>query len=73
MGGRRIDDSRLRVTHSCWVVAVALRMVMLVRSRLVLGGGGSDGTAGEEGEVGGWGDGTAEGTNPLTGSFHGNC
>ena len=29
-------------------------MVMLVRSRLVLGGGGSDGTAGEEGEVGGW-------------------
>ena len=39
----------------------------------MFGGGGSDGTAGEEGEVGGWGDRTAEGTNPLTGSFHGNC
>ena len=39
----------------------------------MLGGGGADGSAGEEGEVGGWGDGTAEGTNPLTGSFHGNC
>ena len=53
MGGRKIDDSRLRVTHSCWVVAVAFCMVMLVRSRFVLGGGGADGTADEEREVGG--------------------
>ena len=39
----------------------------------MLGGGGADGSAGEQGEVGGWGDGTAEGTNPLTGSFYRNC
>ena len=48
-------------------------MVVLVRSRLILGGGGGDGTTAEEGEVRGWGGGTAEGTNPLYGSFYGNC
>ena len=48
-------------------------MVTLVTSRLVLGGGDSDGTAGEEGEVGGCGNGTAESTNTFTGSLHGTC